>query len=784
MSKRLYKRTDNQLHFEQSLGVLPTNRPVAVYYRQSTDAQIGNISTAMQTIDMQRYLVDKGWSKEQIVLIDMDGGISGTTRIDERPGMRYLFDLITDGELGAVACQDEDRLFRDITQIQVNTFIEACRVSNTLVITPTMVYDFSHPEMGSFYIRQFRFKSEMSAEYINSYLRGRLHPAKRRLMLEGKWAGWTVPLGFLIDTRKQVNGGAPNPNYRKYTPFDPHVSIVRQWYQILLDKAGNVHSTMKHIHKYGPFYPDPNTTAVPDGFRYVPSRVIKDYGRGYCPGKVGLLGTLTNAAYLGHWAINDVIVIWDNHPAVLDEELFFAAFNYLSDVTLTGESNPHYRPFSKYTRPNLEEERPVERPLLSDMIFTELGGELRRAYTNYVKRQAHYAYGVYDTDPLSRVLWWRRSEYLDEPVIQLLLTKLKSTFRSEIWQQTFEEFKKGYEAERTYKKKHLSTLERTMENLLVSLETLTVPAMIEHVENRYREAEQEHERLKLELLDATAEIKRLEALSSLKAMCEPALQSWNEMTREEKVIVVQAFVKQIIVSPLGNQAIHVEIVWRDDTTDSLSLAKRGITYRGWLKEHERRLFSLVDSGASQEEICSHFPNRTWSSIYQKVTSVRGNGSLNLSPLPIKYDETFADYRDRVGSAPRQHRARTGERWNGQDTQRLKNMVAQGETQVAIAAAFPHRNWGRIRAKITEVCGGGVSIPGAAQTRGASGDVHKYETYEMYLLRKQREKSTENRMLKKSVIADIDTKPTEVGEDSLVNVETESRQERAPPNGPD
>src|SRR5687767_14117947 len=80
---------------------MPTDRPVAVYYRQSTYAQVGNVSTAMQTIDMAAYLVQRGWHKNDIHLIDMDAGISGSTKIDERPGMRKLFDLITDGKVGA-----------------------------------------------------------------------------------------------------------------------------------------------------------------------------------------------------------------------------------------------------------------------------------------------------------------------------------------------------------------------------------------------------------------------------------------------------------------------------------------------------------------------------------------------------------------------------------------------------------------------------------------------------------------------------------------------------------
>lgn len=225
MSRQSYKKPSEQATFPKAAGALPITRPVAVYYRQSTDAQIGNVSTAMQTIDMVKYLEGRGWDKDKIVMIDMDGGISGTTKIDERPGMRHLFDLITDGELGAVACQDEDRLFRDVTQIQVNTFIEACRQSNTMVLTPSMVYDFSHPEMGTFYIRQFRFKSEMSAEYITSYIRGRLHPAKRRLMMEGKWAGWSVPLGYLVDMRKHLPDAVTIP----CTASMSHMSRSLRW---------------------------------------------------------------------------------------------------------------------------------------------------------------------------------------------------------------------------------------------------------------------------------------------------------------------------------------------------------------------------------------------------------------------------------------------------------------------------------------------------------------------------------------------------------------------------
>ena len=54
---------------------------------------------------MVEYLKGQGWAEKDILLIDIDQGVSGTTKIDERPGMKHLYALITEGKIGAVACQ-------------------------------------------------------------------------------------------------------------------------------------------------------------------------------------------------------------------------------------------------------------------------------------------------------------------------------------------------------------------------------------------------------------------------------------------------------------------------------------------------------------------------------------------------------------------------------------------------------------------------------------------------------------------------------------------------------
>jgi hypothetical protein len=48
---------------------LPTTRPVANYYRQSTDEQVGNISTTIQMVNMPAYLERLGWRKDDIVML-------------------------------------------------------------------------------------------------------------------------------------------------------------------------------------------------------------------------------------------------------------------------------------------------------------------------------------------------------------------------------------------------------------------------------------------------------------------------------------------------------------------------------------------------------------------------------------------------------------------------------------------------------------------------------------------------------------------------------------------
>jgi DNA invertase Pin-like site-specific DNA recombinase len=149
MPKRYRKREEEKADPYRAQP-LPLHRPVAVYYRQSSEGQIGNINTTLQTVDMVEHLVRQGWARDSIEMIDMDAGVSGTTKLADRKGMARLMTLIESGQISLVAAQEVDRFFRDVTQIQTNLFIDACKRNNVRVMTPRMVYDFNHPMMGAY----------------------------------------------------------------------------------------------------------------------------------------------------------------------------------------------------------------------------------------------------------------------------------------------------------------------------------------------------------------------------------------------------------------------------------------------------------------------------------------------------------------------------------------------------------------------------------------------------------------------------------------------------------
>lgn len=718
MKKRYLPLEEPQNDLYQTTRI-PTDRPVAVYYRQSTDAQVGNISTLIQTIDMPQHLMRLGWAEKDIILIDMDEGVSGTTKIDERPGMQMLFDLISQGQIGTVACQDEDRLFRDITQIQVNIFIEACRKSNVLVLTPTMTYDFANPQTGTFHARQFRFKSEMAAEYINAVVRGKLHRAKDRLLREGRWGGAGIAPGYMVDMRKTLLDGSRNPQWKKFVVFEPYAQVVQTYFDMFLKNAGCLNKTLREIHEHGPYYPNPSSCKAPDGYKAFYR--MQRYGEYYAPGRGGLNALLTNAVYLGHWMLNGSIIIWDNHPPLIDQETFMRAFNYLSKVTLDGQPNPDYRPFQQNARPSLESERGVERPICAGMMVSLHKGQWIDVGTNWVSPLNHYAYVLWENKMgNTNYVWSKAAKFVDDMVVKLLRAKLEATFQDEYWAQALASLEDELTKDSDRIKTQMEHLETVMHNQLASLESLTSPDLIQAVERRYEDAKAERARLRGLLETSASKAQQLEAIFRLRENYEPALENWQALNRDEVCVILQAFVEKIEATPVEKHGLRLVIRWRDETADEIVLARQNTTGIQWLPSEIEVLRSLVERNASQVEIAQTFPERQWQSIRYKLFQHFGKGTACVHPKPIKDDETFEDFQKRIDRDGTAYPTSIGW-WRTVELEQLERLLDEGVTKMELVETFPYRNWNSIRTKITQLKGKSYQVTGVLT-------IGRFETY--------------------------------------------------------
>ena len=80
---------------------------------------------------------------------------------------------------------------------------------------------------------------------------------------------WAPPISFLLLTATGMAEGQPkgatlpdgsrNPQYKKYAVFEPYAMVVREYFRLYQQYSGNLAQTLHHIHRYGPYYPDPAT---------------------------------------------------------------------------------------------------------------------------------------------------------------------------------------------------------------------------------------------------------------------------------------------------------------------------------------------------------------------------------------------------------------------------------------------------------------------------------------------------------------------------------------------
>lgn len=604
---------------------LPLGKPVSVYYRQSSEGQIGNISTTLQTVDMVEHLIAQGWQREQINMIDMDAGISGQKKISERPGMSLLYQQIEHGEIGLVAAQDVDRFFRDLTQIETNIFIDACRRNNVQVLTPSFVYDFAHPTQGRYHMQMFRDHAQRAADFIEYHVRGRLVKSRHWRKERGMWAGRKITPGFMVDMRETLPDGSRNPDWRKYRRFDLYADVVLAYFELFQAHDGNLSQTWQQIEAEGPAFPELTDDMIPSGFKTTDhlKRRSKITGK-LTPSISGLQHLLINVAYIGHWIHQQVIVQWHNHEAIIPNDLFMFAYNRISPRDFHGEANPHYVPYRPWIRHD-KASRTEEPPTYANLLYTDdlEHDPHHRLATIWNTWAEKYQYQLYEYGRSN--VWNIRAFIVDGIVDDLLLERLKATTIDEtVWQTAIASMDHGDHAEVRRLEAGIKQTETAKDNIITSLTTLTHPEMIARAEARYQALDGELASLKIDLKRLKSGEKKRTNLAKAKPVLETVIAHWEAVPRKERRRLFEAFATHIHVSKITRHSKLLTVHWRDGSTASQKATHRSKGYF-WEEEALEQLREMVETDAPQWQILKAFPDHTWKALQERYAYRYGSG---------------------------------------------------------------------------------------------------------------------------------------------------------------
>ena len=642
--RRTYEQVPEQPYSPFDMPKLPVNRKLALYTRQSQkDAPIKHKeSYELQTVRLVEYARELGWKEEDIIVFienkRKDGKwrkASGTLRIDQRQGLQSIVELIEADEIKAVMVWAVDRLFRHEDMIEPAVFVKICKEHDVIILTIDDFFDFNNPKRED--RRRFLEFAQQAADYITKHVKGRMIPAKNQVSRRGDWDGRCLPIGLIIFE------GEIKPH-----EFEPQGEKIRNLFKRFRELDGRLYPLWREIaRKRDLFPPYPKDAVGVKGY-------MKEGPFGLS--RQGLENMLTNPAYIGYWYHKEQgrspIILKNNHPAIVDEEDFWYAFNLLSPTTITGEPNEQRKnkPPTRYNHVGT-----VSTPALLDGIIRS-PLEKHGVYV-FEKRgkSENAAYGISDhnysaAEDESRAYIIVRE--LDRIFTQRLLYRLRMfqamdavqalaepgkpreatvyQYLKQV-QATITESNAGLKTQLEEYIKEAASLEKTLHYGAESLDGTTIKAFSKRLAN----------------LNATIEIlskkddeaeKAEETLRDSAKLLTDASLAYDDFPFERKQKLVRLITTKICLSVFAPRWLLLEIEWSPflgiSVNDFAFIWRPRASGGSWL-ERENEILTSMYEAQDRDSIQKAFPNRSWGSILHQANRLGLSRPTNLgnnSPL--------------------------------------------------------------------------------------------------------------------------------------------------------
>ncbi|MFL5706731.1 MAG: recombinase family protein [Ktedonobacteraceae bacterium] len=611
---------------------LPIDRPVVLYIRRSTGKQVKESiqSKIQQDQATERRLRAKGFT--DIRKISTDDGTSGQKLIEDRPGLKELYRMITNREVSAIACYDASRLWRDTTHVWYNDFIQIIQKYRIPVIMFAQTYwPTSTGDMD-------KLREEFAhAAYLIRHFEEKVNPARLQAIELGQnYAGHSVPLGFLVAGVK---------GQRHYIIYEPHARLVRWLFKRYRELGGNLGALGRELRAMDFHFPPF------ENIEEVPHVGLHPDAKGYpVKARSGLVSILTNPAYIGYYSFSakannengkrEVVRTWVNkeaHEAIVPLEDFEYAYSRLSSETLDGETNEQ--------KPKIER-RYVDKKALLDGILESDG---KPVYATMSKGTYSVCMQNGYNNVAELMISIERLDDIFSDAMRTLLLKLEQRhakgLHDNLYAQLTEALQEQTEQSVNFAQQ-LSVIDRGIRQAQLdrkaSLELEYEPGVkaaiiqLKRLESARKELEEKQKHTGNEETE----------LREFQTLLDVALRSWDALSFDKQKRFVRLMVERVNIREETSHFIRIDIQLRAPFNYSLyGFLFRAHGSRSAWTEDEIAVLKRLYPQSDRLEVLQALPDRSWESIVKQACIMRPRleRSTRRNTSAIYEGLTYSDY---------------------------------------------------------------------------------------------------------------------------------------------
>lgn len=589
------------------LTKLANEKLAFIYQRLSSHEQIKKSIYSIKAQDALANLAkEDGYKDEQIYVENRDLGISGTKGREDRPGLAYLIEQIEAGRIESVYVIHISRLYRDQTLINAFALGELFKEHNVIIVTPYMRLNLR----DKMHMRLYRMEVERAADELE-LMSQRLYGAKVLKAKSGHYTGEKMPTGYIVDERKTLTDGKPNPNYHFRKIYKPHADVVKIIFHQLAIPGITPIKVVQYCQKNGISFPPFPAELDTKANRKTFAKGRKDADGNWLVTLERVKSIACNPAYIGWKIWEGEVISKETYPPIIDEATF-----WIVQKRFNNKQSGHESP-----KQNLD---PL--PLAHLLYCGNHDTEEKMSYSN---REIHKGDSCYTcADPQLRRYCVNISVNILQPIEEAVISQITiPNLAKKVLNKLTDEYQQAKEKAASYRRE-IKRLETEIENFrgnlamgVLEVENLTwIDEQIRQRLTRIRELadlEKKPAGVMGEPLPGQADVELVQSfLDNLH-------ERWPTLPNGLKNAFLRLLLEKVVIQH-SKRTVTAKFIWRVGLEQEIVIHRWSTGYRpNWTKDEEAILKEHYAT-ADKDDLLAMLPNRKWSGILLKANR------LNLS----------------------------------------------------------------------------------------------------------------------------------------------------------